>query len=116
VWLLLHYFFPRDGEFGPGPNPAEPLWLVLHGAFGFLATWTVGLLTGLHVLRAWRTRRSRWSGSVLFGSALLLIFSGFLLYYVGSDAVRPYLSIGHWALGLAAPLFYLVHRLRNRRA
>lgn len=32
LWLLFHYFFVRQGDFGPVENPLTPWWLRLHGA------------------------------------------------------------------------------------
>jgi uncharacterized BrkB/YihY/UPF0761 family membrane protein len=97
-------------------NPAEPWWLKVHGAFGFLAVWSGGLMWGLHVVKAWRRRRHRWSGGTLIGALLLLIASGYFLYYVGDDAARQAISKLHWILGLLLPLAYLVHRLAKKTA
>ncbi len=115
LWLLYHYFLVRQGEFGPMANPLEPWWLKLHGAFAFAAIWLFGLLWGVHITKAWPHRHRRWSGGALTGVFLLLIVSGYLLYYIGDDKVRPVVSILHWGIGLACPLFLLFHRLRRPR-
>jgi hypothetical protein len=114
LWLVFHYFVSRPGEFGPEHSPLEPWWLKLHGAFAFLALWTAGLLWGLHVVNGWRLKRRRWSGSLAFGLMLVLIASGYLLYYVGDDSLRALTSAAHWAIGLALPAVYIVHRLAGR--
>ncbi len=114
LWLLFHYFFVRQGDFGPVENPLTPWWLRLHGAFAFASIWIFGLLWATHVTVAWPRKRRRWSGGLLAGVFLVLIVSGYLLYYVGDDAIRPIISVLHWATGLAAPAFFLVHRLRRR--
>lgn len=115
LWLLYHYFFERQGEFGLTVNPLEPWWLKLHGAFAFAAVWLFGLLWGVHITKAWPHKRRRWSGGVLTGVFVLLIVSGYLLYYIGDDKVRPIVSVVHWAIGLGCPIFFLFHRLRFRR-
>jgi hypothetical protein len=115
LWLLYHYFFERQGEFGPTANPLEPWWLKLHGAFAFAAVWVFGLLWGVHITKAWPRKRRRWSGGALTGVFALLIVSGYLLYYIGDDKVRPIVSVLHWGIGLACPVFFLFHRLRLRR-
>ena len=115
IWLLFHYFLGKQSDFGPVENPLTPWWLRLHGAFAFAAIWIFGLLWGTHVTTAWPRKRRRWSGGVLAGVFLLLIVSGYLLYYVGDDRVRPVLSVLHWEIGLVCPVFFFFHRLRRRR-
>lgn len=114
VWLGLHYFGVRQGEFGPEQSPYEPWTLKIHGAVAFAALWLGGVLWGVHIVNGWGQGRRRWSGSLLLGGFLLLIFSGYLLYY-GGEASRPVVSLSHWILGLGLPLFYLAHRLIERR-
>ena len=114
AWLMVHYWLePEDAAGLPG-SPAGPWWLKIHGAFAFLAIWTGGLVWGLHVVKAWHRRRHRWSGGIVIGSLLLLIVSGYLLYYVGEDHVRHGISLLHWILGLLIPLAYITHRLAKR--
>lgn len=115
LWLLFHHFLARQGDFGPMENPLTPWWLRLHGAFAFAAIWILGLLWGTHITAAWPRKRRRWSGGVLTGVFVFLVVSGYLLYYLGDDQVRPVVSVLHWAIGLACPLFFLLHRLRRRR-
>jgi hypothetical protein len=115
LWLLFHYFLVRQGEFGPTANPLEPWWLRLHGAFAFAAIWMFGLLWGVHITKTWPHRRRRWSGGILAGVFVFLIVSGYLLYYLGDDALRPIVSVFHWGIGLACPIFFLFHRLNRRR-
>ena len=114
AWLGLHYFGVRQGEFGAEHSPLEAWSLRAHGAFAFLALWTLGLLWGVHVVNGWRLDRRRWTGSVLLGVFGLLILSGYLLYYAGEDSVRPMVSVIHWAVGLLVLLAYLAHRLFRR--
>ena len=83
-------------------------------AFAFLALWTRGILWGIHVVKAWGTRRHRWSGSILFATLLFLIVSGYLLYYVADDEARNAVSWSHWILGIVLPLAYVAHRTANK--
>ena len=115
AWLALHDFVVRQGEFGPQRSPLEPWMLKLHGAFAFLAIWTVGLLCGRHVVNGWRDGRRRWSGSVALAVLGVLTATGYLLYYVADDAPRATVSALHWIIGLAAPAAYLLHRLAGSR-
>ena len=111
AWLVLHYFMVRQGEFGPERSPYEAWSLKVHGAFAFLALWTLGLLWGVHILHGRGLHRRRWTGSALLVALLVLIVSGYLLYYIGDDRPREIASLAHWAIGLALPLAYIAHRL-----
>lgn len=111
LWLVYHYFLVTQGEFGPTANPLEAWWLKLHGAFSFAAVWMLGLLWGIHVTKLWPHKRRRWSGGILTGVFAFFIVSGYLLYYVGDDRVRPVISALHWGIGLAGPVLFVWHRL-----
>lgn len=115
VWLLYHYFLVRPGEFGPETNPLEPWWLRVHGAFAFAALWFFGLLWAVHITKLWPHKRRRWSGGLLTAVFTVLIVSGYLLYYVGDERVRPVLSGIHWSVGLGTPLLFAWHRLTRRK-
>jgi len=110
VWLLAHYFLVYDGDFGPLPHPLEFWSIAAHGAFGFASLWLLGLLWSVHIPAGWRSIRRRWSGSLMFGVAGVLIFSGFLLYYLGNAEVISVVATLHWAVGLACPALFLLHR------
>jgi hypothetical protein len=115
LWLLFHYFLVKQGEFGPQTHPLEPWWLKLHGAFAFAAIWIFGLLWGVHVTPAWPFRRRRWSGGAMTGVLFWLTVSGYLLYYVGNETARSFISVLHWSIGLACPLAFFWHRARSRK-
>jgi hypothetical protein len=113
-WVVVHFFLNTQDPLSLPNASSEPLWLKVHGAFAFLALWTGGLLWGLHVVKAWGVHRRRWSGSILFGALLILIATGYLLYYVANDNARSLISWSHWVLGIALPLAYLAHRLAKK--
>jgi hypothetical protein len=115
LWVVLHYFFMRQGPFGSSPHPLEFWSLVSHGAAAFASLWLFGLLWGVHVPIGWRMARRRWSGGAVFGLTVWLIVSGYMLYYVGIDEVMSVVGILHWSLGLAAPAFFLLHRFARER-
>jgi len=116
LWLIFHYFEQQKTEFGPAPHPLEHWWLALHGLFGFAALWTFGMLWSSHVVGAWKTKRHRVSGSIVFAVLLILIVTGYLLYYLVGDESLSLVALAHWAIGLALPIPFLWHRLiKNRR-
>lgn len=114
LWLIYHYFLQRHSDFGTQPHPLEFWWRAAHGFFGFASLWTVGLLWGIHVVKGWKLRRNRLSGSVLLAVLVWLIASGYLLYYVGNDEALATIALLHWAVGLALPLVFVAHRYLRR--
>jgi hypothetical protein len=114
AWLMAHYLFRAADAFELGTSPAEPLWLRIHAALGFLSIWTFGLLWSLHIVKAWNRHWHRLSGGTLFAALAALIVSGYLLYYIGDDRWRQVLSKLHWILGLLLPAAYVTHRLAKR--
>jgi hypothetical protein len=111
AWLIVHYLVKPQDAFGLQNTSTEIWWLRVHGAFAFLALWTGGLLWGVHVVRAWKGGRHRWSGGALFTALAILIATGYLLYYVGNEHARDIISSCHWLLGLVIPVCYLMHRI-----
>lgn len=101
VWVIARYFLRRPGEWGPEPSVLEPWSLTAHGAFAFAALWTLGLLWGAHIVRAWATGRRRWTG---------LILTAWLLLYITDDGPGALVSPTHWIAGLALPIGYALHR------
>jgi MFS family permease len=115
LWLVLHYFLQRRGEFGVEPNPFEFWILALHGACAFAALWLAGWIWTTHILPWWHGQRRRNSGIVLIAFTGALILSGYLLYYASGDALREWIGVIHWCIGLAAAIPMLVHALRSWR-
>jgi hypothetical protein len=113
-WLMVHYLLKHQDSFGIPGNSAETWWLKVHGAFSFLAIWGGGFLWGFHIIKAWPRHQHRWSGGILITALLLLILSGYLLYYVADERSRESISLFHWIVGLGFPVAYLTHRLTKR--
>ncbi len=109
LWLVLHYFMVKQGEFGPTPHPAEPWMLRIHGAAAMAGLIVYGSLLPIHVRRAWAVRRNVVLGISVICFMLLLTVTGYLLYYAGSEQLRPIISAAHWVIGLAVPLLLWWH-------
>jgi hypothetical protein len=116
IWLVLHYFLTKQGAFGPAIHPAEPWMLRIHGAAAMAALIVYGSLLPIHVRRAWAMRRNVVLGSSVVCFMLLLTVTGYLLYYAGSEELRPIISAAHWILGLAVPLLLCWHVASGRAA
>jgi hypothetical protein len=81
----------------------------LHGAFAFAEIWMFGLLWGIHITTAWPFPRRLWSGGVMTGVLFGPTLSGYLLYYMGNETARSFVSVLHWTIGLACPVVW--HRV-----
>ena len=115
LWLVVHYFLARQGEFGAEPHPLEHWSLALHGAGAFATLLLGGWLWKAHVAPWWDSPNRRHSGIVLIALGAVLIGSGYLLYYASGDALRELIGKLHWIVGLALALPLLVHALRSGR-
>lgn|SRR6185437_621109 len=111
-WLVCHYWLRAPGL---APHPLEVWWLRLHGAamVGFLIVF--GTLLPGHVKHGWRRGLNRGSGLPLLIATALLILTGYGLYYIVGDEVRDWVSVVHWALGLAGIATVGVHAVRGRK-
>jgi len=115
LWIVLHYFLARQGEFGSEPHPLERWTLALHGAGAFAALLLGGWLWKAHVAPWWDSPNRRASGIVLVALGAVLIVSGYLLYYASGDALRDFVGALHWTIGVLLAVPLLVHALRSGR-
>lgn len=111
--FVVHDYFPARGPFGPVPNPLEPWLLKLHGAAAMLTLILVGSLLPTHIARFWRLAHNRAPGLLFLAVMLLLIASGYGLYYFGGDELRRYTRSAHIVLGLAAAPVFAFHFWRG---
>jgi len=114
LWLWFHYFVRIEGEFGPQIHPLEPWWLRVHGIAAAAFMIGFGSVLPGHVRRAWGMSRNRVTGTVFFAAMLTMTLTGYLLYYVGVQAVRDNMAIVHWGVGLGFPLLTGWHVWRGR--
>ncbi|WGR94703.1 hypothetical protein MTX20_11205 [Bradyrhizobium sp. ISRA435] len=89
--------------------------LMVHGGVAMLALLLVGALIPVHLLRAWRSRKNRISGSIMAAFNAVLIVTAFGLYYLGSEEVRPWISWIHLTAGFALSLMLPLHIWLGRR-
>lgn len=113
AWLVLHYVFPQASAFGPLPNPWEAPLMRVHGLVAVCGVFLIGWMTAAHVTARWSSDRNRRSGLTLGVTALLLVFSGYALYYTTG---LPHDGAGylHELIGALAPAAALAHWWRNR--
>ena len=89
--------------------------LMVHGGAAMVTLLLLGALIPVHILRAWRSRRNRVSGSTMAAFNAILIATAFGLYYLGSEALRPWMSWIHIAAGLSLALGLPIHIYLGRR-
>jgi hypothetical protein len=89
--------------------------LMVHGGLAMLALLMLGALIPVHLLRAWRSRKNRISGSIMAAFNAVLIVTAFGLYYLGSEEVRPWMSWIHLTAGFALSLMLPLHIWLGRR-
>ena len=108
-WLGLHYCGVRQGAFGPEAHPAE-VWVIrTHGALAFVAVALVGYMWALHVGPGWARGARRRSGGTITTVAMLLLVTGYFLYY-GDEQLRVWSSLAHSIAGVLAAGIFLAHR------
>jgi hypothetical protein len=114
-WLVDHYFFAGSGDV-ESHGAFEPWWLRLHGAAAMAGLIVFGSLFPGHIARAWRSRLNRRSGLLMLGLVLVLVLSGYGLYYLGDEDTRPWISSVHWIAGIMTTAGMALHIRLGQRA
>ena len=115
LWLVFHYGTHIKSDLGDLPHPLESLWLKIHGAAAMVFLIILGALVRGHIQMGWGMRKNRRSGAMLVAANLLLLVTGWALYYVGNEGARVWTSAVHWGLGLFVPVLVVLHVLFGRR-
>ena len=111
AWWTLHTLIHAEGR---DDGSAEPILLKAHGAAAMIFLVILGVLFPVHIKRGWVARRNLSSGLVLIVVSIVLITTGYLLYYAGGESTREWVSRIHGWLGLAMPLVVGAHIWRGR--
>lgn len=114
VWLVLHLRFEQSSDFGRLPHPWEAGLMKIHGIVAVAAVFLLGWLGSGHVFKRCRGARNRLSGWTLVACAVLLVFSGYALYYALGALHTGSAWVHEW-LGAATVFVALAHWLRIRR-
>jgi len=103
IWLLIRY-----SDFAP--------WLLkIHGAAAMASLVILGVLIPMHMRRAWERKRNQVTGIVMVGLCLVMILSGYGLYYCGDELWRSGLSGIHSVAGGLLPLILVWHIFSGRK-
>jgi hypothetical protein len=89
--------------------------LMVHGGAAMVTLLLLGALIPVHVMRAWRSRKNRISGSAMVTFNAVLIVTAFGLYYLGSETLRPWMSWIHIGAGFSLSLLLPLHIFWGRQ-
>jgi hypothetical protein len=113
AWLVLHFAYPQRNEFGVLPNPYEAPLMRLHGILAVGGVFLFGWVGAGHIAARWSASSNRTSGLWLAGSAIVLVVSGYALYYT-TAGLHSGAGLLHEVLGVLAIVAALAHWLRIR--
>lgn len=109
LWVLMHYFLVSEGPFGPQAGPTE-LWSQrIHGAAAMVFLIVLGSLIPIHMVTGWKTRRKVPTALGVVIVNIILIVSGYGLYYFGGDLSRGSAHWSHIIAGIILPIALLFH-------
>lgn len=110
AWLIVAWPFGNGADDMTTAMRAAAAWsLRLHGIAAYAGLIVVGAVLPVHIRLAWLRQRNRASGCSLTILFLALAITGLWLYY-GSEGGRSVVSTVHWLIGLAWPIWLIVHR------
>ncbi len=114
AWLVADQM--KEGTHGEAWQETASSLLMIHGGAAMLTLMLFGALVPLHVVRCWRARKNRVTGTAMVTFNAVLIVTSFGLYYAGSEVLRPWMSGVHIGVGLALPVLIVVHIALGRRS
>ncbi len=108
AWIVTNSFFYSESDYGITPSTLEPIFLSVHGIIAPIFLIAFGALFPTHISKAYKAKANLKNGLSLLAIIFILIITGYLLYYTGSDGIRRYSSLIHSVLGaLLVPAIYL---------
>jgi hypothetical protein len=107
VWLAAQSW--KDSPSGDFWEAASADMLMIHGGTAMLTLVLLGALIPVHMQRAWRGRRNKFTGAVMATVNSLFAVTAFGLYYAGSDTLRAWVSDLHIAVGFIFPVLLIIH-------
>ena len=106
IWLFFEFFVDYSSSLH-----FLRIWsLRLHGAasYGFLIVF--GMIISTHISFNWRVKKNRRiSGIILVTFFVILILTGYGLYYSGNEQFRNFISYLHWICGSICSTFFIWH-------
>ncbi len=114
AFFVLNTWFDIEGEFGPEKHFLLHPSLQIHAATAFLITVIFGAFLFSHFPRTKTLKHAQKSGWTMLATLGYLIFSAYLLYYVGNETARFYVMYSHLIVGFVLPVILVLH-LRSHK-
>ena len=115
IWLWAHYLSTSSENIFSGSNTIEAFSMKIHGAAAMAMLIVLGSLIPVHMKRGWTAHVNRWNGIILISVNIVLILTGYGLYYTGDDDLRNLAHVTHVLFGLTFPLFLIWHIWSGRK-
>lgn len=109
-WLVSHYLTGTRDAFGLVSHPFDEWWLRAHGAVMMAFLIVLGTLVPSHMDPWWHRRRNRGTAIVMLSVVAILILTGYGLYYSADEALRYWIRLAHWIIGVGALPSLIAHR------
>jgi len=115
-WLAVHYLTGQPDELNMRYYTLESWLLKVHGGAAMAFLMVFGVLIPTHMRYTWHQGRNRLTAIFLFGACILMMLSGYGLYYFGGEELRRVVSSLHGILGCVIPFVLLGHVLMGRKS
>lgn len=109
AFFVLDTWFKVEGEFGPQKHFLLIPSLEIHAATSFLIMVFFGAFFFGHFPRTKKRKYAQKSGWTMLIGLGYLIFSAYLLYYLGDETMRLYAMYSHLVLGFLLPGVLVLH-------
>jgi hypothetical protein len=93
----------------------EPPVLLIHGVVAILGMYVLGWVSIRHVVRWWQGGLRRVSGASLSTCLVLLVVTGFALFFVSDDGSQHAAALSHDVFGVIVTVFGVQHWFFARR-
>ncbi|MBI1882889.1 MAG: DUF4405 domain-containing protein [Chlamydiae bacterium] len=113
IWWGANFLIKPETEIDSFIYTSRSLSLEIHGGVAMVVLMVLGSLIPNHILKSWRAKLNRRSGVLLITVFVLLILTGYFLYYADEN-LRNFSSTLHLVLGFLLPFFVIGHILRSR--
>jgi hypothetical protein len=106
LWLLAEWF--KDPELGSVRTLLQTASMKLHGAAMLVYLAMLGSLT-THIRRGTALKANRFSGFSVIAINGILVFTGWILYYLTDEKTRQWSSFIHWTVGVSSFVLLVAH-------
>ncbi len=114
-FYILDIWFMVESEFGSEKHFLQLPSLQIHAATAFFIMVFFGAFFFGHMSRVKKMAHSQKSGWTLISALAYLIFSAYLLYYIGNESMRIFVMYSHLIIGFLLPVMLICHLISHKR-